>query len=88
MNSSGGGSSADSFLFEASPASTFKGFSLPIYALGGMKESSRISNPSIANCIDSNYQYSLLQPYLRTYNDDGFFRSQRYTIAYPDEWNQ
>ena len=52
-----------------------------------MKESSRISNPSIANCIEPKYQYTLLQPYLKTYKDDDLFHSRTYTIAWPDEWN-
>ncbi len=53
-----------------------------------MKESSRISNPSIANCIAPTYQYTLLQPFLRTYTEDnGYNSSQTYTVAWPDEWN-
>jgi hypothetical protein len=79
--------SADSFLFDPSPATSFNGFSLPIFSLGWMKESSRIANPSIANCIEPGYQYTLLQPFLTTYRDDDFFRSRTYTVAWPNEWN-
>lgn len=42
-----------------------------------MKESSRITTPSIASCIGNQYQYTLLQPY--TYS---------YTVAYGSEGAQ
>ena len=53
-----------------------------------MKESSRVSNPTIANCIDPKYQYTLLQPFLKTYQEsDDSFWSRTYSVAWPDEWN-
>ncbi len=83
------GSSPDAFLFAPSPATTFKGFTEPIFSLGWMKESSRIDNPSIANCIDSKYQYTLLQPHIITYSSNNYFStSYSYSVAFPTEWNQ
>lgn len=52
-----------------------------------MKESSRVSNPSISNCIDPKYQYTLLQPFLETHQDNSSHWLRSYTIAWPDEWN-
>lgn len=87
MGTIGTDSSADSFLFDPSPATTFKGFSSPVFSLGGMKESSRISNPSIANCIDQQYQYTLLQPYIKKYKSDDEYGPPFYSVAFPFEWN-
>jgi hypothetical protein len=83
--------SPDDFLFGTSPISAFTGFSLPIFSLWGMKESSRITTPSIANCINSKYQYTLLQPYKYTYTVDYWVdasQTQLCTAWWPDEWNR
>lgn len=46
------------------PNSTqFQGFTRNIFSLGGMLESSRIANPSLSQCMDYTYQYTLTQPY-------------------------
>jgi hypothetical protein len=60
-------------------------------SLGGMKESSRIATPSIANCIGSEYQYTLLQPYVYDYTIEyGREGSQIHTCTtgWPNEWNR
>lgn len=72
-------------MFDPSPATTFKGFSSPIYSLGGMKESSRIDNPSIANCINPKYQYVLTQPH--TINYTSYNSYSQYSVVFPSEWN-
>lgn len=41
----------------------FSGFTKPIFSLGGMRESHRIQPPSISQCTDYSYQYTLKQPY-------------------------
>ncbi len=85
----GSGGPSDAFLFWPSPLpGTFTWFTLPIFSLGWMKETSRLPNPSINNCIDTLFQYTLLQPYLRTYIDDTIWFSRARTVAYPDEWNR
>ncbi len=55
-----------------------------------MKESSRILTPSIANCIDPTYQYTLLQPYTYTYtvSDGSDLGSTTCTAGWPNEWNK
>lgn len=54
-----------------------------------MKESSRIDNPSIANCIDPKYQYTLVQPHSVPYKVTGTSNSSyTYSVAFPTEWNQ
>lgn len=39
------------------------GFVMPIYSTGGMLETTRLANPSISQCQDYTYQYTLKQPY-------------------------
>ena len=43
------------------------GFSLPIFSLEGMKETKRLKNPSLADCMTSGYGYTLLAPYPYSY---------------------
>ncbi|MBX9808982.1 hypothetical protein K2X92_01155, partial [Candidatus Gracilibacteria bacterium] len=78
---------SDAFLFGPSPTANFTAFTAPIFSMGGMKETTRLSNPSIKNCIDTPYQYTILQPYLRSYSDS-IWGSRSRTVAYPDEWNK
>ena len=51
-----------------------------------MKETTRLPNPSISNCIDPKYQYTLLQPYLIKYTVSDVMNGD-YSVAWPDEWN-
>jgi hypothetical protein len=56
-----------------------------------MKESSRIATPSIANCMASQYQYTLLQPYTYTYTVNYGYDDSSYstcTAGWPEEWNR
>mgnify|MGYP003441317717 FL=1 len=55
-----------------------------------MKESSRIDSPSIANCIDLKYQYTLVQPYAIPYKviESPNDIPVEYKVAFPNEWNQ
>lgn len=32
--------------------SDIRGYSLPIFSLGGMRETTRLSNPSLTSCMD------------------------------------
>ncbi len=52
-------------LFNDPPSGTsLSGFSLPIFSLGGMKETTRLSPPSLHDCLVGNiHEYALLQPY-------------------------
>ena len=47
-------------------SSDITGFSLPIYSLEGMKETKRLKNPSLADCMAGGYEYSILAPYTTT----------------------
>lgn len=47
-------------------SSDITGFSLPIFSLEGMKETKRLKNPSLADCMVGGYEYSLLAPYIST----------------------
>ncbi len=51
-----------------------KGFSEPIFSLGGMIETTRLSTPSLADCMGTKYQYSLKSPY-----------KYQYTVSVPGE---
>lgn len=52
-----------------------------------MKESNRVSTPSLTNCTDNSYQYALLQPYIFSYSvhyhDDSDWICNS---AWPGEW--
>ena len=48
--------------------SDLQGFSLPIFSLGGMKETTRLRNPTLLDCQNGGYQYALLAPYIYEYN--------------------
>lgn len=48
-------------------SSDITGYSLPIFSLGGMRETTRLKNPSLADCQTSGYQYGLLTPYTYEY---------------------
>jgi hypothetical protein len=56
-----------------------------------MKETTRLSPPSLSNCLDATYQYTLLQPFIYEYLEETYcFDSTCSTTcnaAYPDEWN-
>lgn len=56
------------------PEKKFTGFVKNIFSQGGMLESDRIEKPSLSQCMDYSYQYTLKQPYSRrvpTYSDRG-----------------
>ena len=56
-----------------------------------MKESSRVATPSIANCIENTYQYTLLQPYTYNYTVEyggESSQTQNCTAGWPNEWNR
>lgn len=54
-----------------------------------MKETDRLPDPSIANCIDTTYQYNLQQPRTYTYTGSAILSlGGTCTAAYPDEWNR
>lgn len=70
--------------------SDIQGFSEPIFDLSGMKETSRLSNPSIADCQGSKYQYALLAPYTYNYTYTESLevdRTYNCTTGWPKEWN-
>lgn len=56
-----------------------------------MKESGRVTAPSINNCLDNSYQYALLQPYTFSYDIGYRHHGDDYTYScnssWPDEWN-
>ncbi len=67
-----------------------KGFSENIFSLGGMIETTRLSPPSIADCMDSRYQYGLKTPYKYSYNVEiNSYNSETITCTAgsPKEWN-
>lgn len=80
-------------IFTELPSGTdLKGFSQPIFSLGGMKETTRLGNPTINDCIASTHQYTLMSPHLYDY---GYLHPQGDSeileickVAYPDEWNK
>jgi hypothetical protein len=80
-------------LFTEIPAGTnMTRFSLPIFSLAGMKETTRLPSPSIENCISPTYQYTLLDPHTYEYkitNSSGPNPWEEYLCnwAYPDEWS-
>lgn len=45
------------------PAKNFTGFTRSIFSLEGMLESDRVNTPSLAQCMDYSYQYTLKQPH-------------------------
>lgn len=51
-----------------------------------MKETTRLKNPSLADCDVDNYQYALLAPYTYTISDPISLASQ--TVKWPTEWNR
>ncbi len=57
--------SAITSVFQDLPSGTsLSGYSMPILSLGGMKETKRLTPPTLANCLAWNsYEYGLLQPY-------------------------
>lgn len=90
---------AEQYFFTSPSGTNFKNFASPvltqtgIFSLGGMKETERISAPSIADCLGSTYQYTLLQPSLYNYieyscggMDISCATNCRW--AYPEEWNR
>lgn len=55
--------------FQSIPSGTATtGFSLPIFNTGGMKETTRLPNPSLADCMGNTFQYTLLQPHTFAYD--------------------
>ena len=56
-----------------------------------MKETTRLPDPSINDCLSPTFQYSLLQAhtynYTVTYNCGESDCTQTCTAAYPEEWN-
>jgi hypothetical protein len=57
-----------------------------------MKETARIGDPSVSNCIDNTYQYNLQQPGTYSYASLGILGAisnvNNCTAAYPNEWNR
>lgn len=67
----------------------FKWFVKPIFSIGWMTESDRIQNPSITQCMDDTYQYSIMNPYIHVYYDTITRWDNDYTIPryeyYPND---
>jgi hypothetical protein len=77
--------------FQTPPGGTLlTGFSKPIFDLAGMKETTRLPNPSLADCTWNNFQYTLLEPHTFTYDINDFWSYNGWTYtcngAYPLEW--
>jgi hypothetical protein len=84
--------------FSTPPGGTsFRDFTSPvtsgtgIFSLGGMKETTRLTPPSLQDCLDTRYQYTLLQPFIYQYSEEVYCQDSTCTVtceaAYPDEWN-
>ena len=53
-----------------------------------MKETTRLPDPSINDCLSPTFQYSLLQAHTYNYEaTDWNGNTTTCTAAYPDEWN-
>ena len=66
------------------------GFSLPIFSLEGMKETKRLKNPSLADCMTSGYGYTLLAPHFYEYTQEIYTESSNSVACragFPKEWN-
>ncbi len=67
-------------ILQESPGGTnLTGFGLPIFSLGGMKETTRFSPASVKDCIDPTYQYVLRPPYQ--------VGDRSCSVIYPTEWS-
>lgn len=71
------------------PEKKFTGFTKSIFSLGGMLASDRVKTPSLAQCMDYTYQYTLKQPHVLppTETDDDRFSWMRRQESrfYPEE---
>ena len=69
-----------------------KGFTRPIFSLGGMIETKRLSTPSIADCSSASYQYTLRAPDITMGQIEVGGGESGYTVdcktAFPNEWNR
>lgn len=68
-----------------------KWFSEDIFSLGGMKETTRLTPPTLMDCTGTKYQYALKRPY--TYQYDVVVQGEVDTLqsceaGYPWEWNR
>jgi hypothetical protein len=80
-------SSSDKWkIMQEAPSWAIQWFSEDIFSLGGMKETTRLTVSSIADCMTPKYQYLLKMPYIYEYTiDDEYTHTCR--AWYPKEWN-
>lgn len=66
-------------------APKFTGFTRPIISFAGMNETTRLSEPTIAQCMNYDYQYTLMEPHnWRDYSgNSGWFRRDSAIRSYP-----
>lgn len=67
------------------PNSRLTGFVRDIYATGGMLESSRIAQPSLSQCMDYTYQYTVEQPHSWEESDRSSEGGGTITRYYPSD---